>query len=348
MVLCRTGRRSLTLAPQRGRWQRALNEDFPASRVLRMRFHPTSTPWLVPLTSALRDETLLEPGQAGVSQLVAGRMRQPGAAPGPGQDLVEPLRRQRVAAVRAHEHHEHPVGLGIRGSLGLQAATAVKNRDETGTLSKLPRIGCSRQTVGLVVPTGYAFNLDGTSIYMSICALFVANVYGIPMGLPEQLGLLLIMLLTSKGAATVSGGSFVVFASTVAATGYLPVEGVAVIFGVYRLMGTANALCNSLGNGVATFVLSKWSKTMDVAKVNRALADPNAFLAESEVAAEVEDVSEPLDATPVAAEPAGRGVPKIDGDRQTVLPVPSPSDPATPEGSVGEPGEQPASADFGR
>ena len=130
------------------------------------------------------------------------------------------------------------------------------------------------------MPTGYAFNLDGTSLYLSICTLFVANAYGIPMGLPEQLGLLLIMLLTSKGAATVSGGTFVVFASTVAATGDLPVEGTAVLFGVYRFMSMATAFCNTFGNVVATFVLAKWCKEMDVDTVRRALADPDAFLAE--------------------------------------------------------------------
>ncbi|MFE2842042.1 cation:dicarboxylate symporter family transporter [Streptomyces scopuliridis] len=166
----------------------------------------------------------------------------------------------------------------VREEMTLVLGTASSEAALPGLLKKLTRIGCSKQTVGLVVPTGYAFNLDGTSIYMSICTLFVANVYGIPMGIPEQLGLLLIMLLTSKGAATVSGGTFVVFASTVAATGYLPVEGVGILFGVYRFMSMATAFCNTFGNVVATFVLAKWCKEMDVDKVKRALADPNAFL----------------------------------------------------------------------
>ncbi|MET8982664.1 cation:dicarboxylase symporter family transporter [Streptomyces sp. NPDC004539] len=170
----------------------------------------------------------------------------------------------------------------VRMEMTLVLGTASSEAALPGLLKKLPRIGCSKQTVGLVVPTGYAFNLDGTSIYLSICTLFVANVYGIPMGIPEQLGLLLIMLLTSKGAATVSGGTFVVFASTVSATGNLPVEGVAVLFGVYRFMSMATAFCNTFGNVVATFVVAKWCKEMDVDKVKSALADPNAFLAKSE------------------------------------------------------------------
>ncbi|MEU4896946.1 cation:dicarboxylase symporter family transporter [Streptomyces sp. NPDC044780] len=170
----------------------------------------------------------------------------------------------------------------VRVEMTLVLGTASSEAALPGLLKKLTRVGCSKQTVGLVVPTGYAFNLDGTSLYMSICTLFVANAYGIPMGIPEQLGLLLIMLLTSKGAATVSGGTFVVFASTVAATGNLPVEGAAVLFGVYRFMSMATAFCNTFGNVVATFVLAKWCKEMDVDTVRRALADPAAFLAQPE------------------------------------------------------------------
>ncbi|MPY50549.1 cation:dicarboxylate symporter family transporter [Streptomyces acidicola] len=170
----------------------------------------------------------------------------------------------------------------VRVEMVLVLGTASSESALPGLLKKLTRIGCSQQTVGLVVPTGYAFNLDGTSLYMAICTMFVANAYGIDMSIPQQLGLLLIMLLTSKGAATVSGGTFVVFASTVAATGYLPVEGVAILFGVYRLMSMATAFCNTFGNVVATFVIAKWSKEMDTDKVNRALADPKAFLAQSE------------------------------------------------------------------
>lgn len=126
-------------------------------------------------------------------------------------------------------------------------------------LQKLEKFGCSKQSVGLVLPTGYAFNLDGTSIYMSLCVLFIANAYGVPLSWDQQLGILAVMLLTSKGAATVNGGSFVVFAATVSAIGVLPVEGLALIFGVYRFMSMANALCNTIGNSVATVVVSRWA-----------------------------------------------------------------------------------------
>ncbi len=126
-------------------------------------------------------------------------------------------------------------------------------------LLKLEKLGCSKQSVGLVLPTGYAFNLDGTSIYMSLCVLFIANAYGVPLSWEQQLGMVAIMLVTSKGAAAVSGGSFVVFAATVTAIGVLPVEGLALLFGVYRFMSMAIATCNTIGNSVATVVVAKWA-----------------------------------------------------------------------------------------
>ncbi|GAA3751842.1 cation:dicarboxylate symporter family transporter [Streptomyces tremellae] len=167
----------------------------------------------------------------------------------------------------------------LRVEIALTLSTASSESALPGILKKLPRMGASQQTVGLVVPTGYAFNLDGTSVYLSLCTLFLANVYGIHLGLSEQLGLLVIMLLTSKGAATVAGGTFVVFASTVAATDTLPLSGVAVLFGVYRIMAMATSTVNSFGNAVATLVLAKWTHELDEDKARRALADPAAFLA---------------------------------------------------------------------
>ncbi|MCP1118522.1 cation:dicarboxylate symporter family transporter [Robbsia andropogonis] len=135
-------------------------------------------------------------------------------------------------------------------------------------LGKLERMGCAKQTVGLVLPTGYAFNLDGTSIFMAMGVMFIAHAYGVQITLEHQLGFLLLMLLTSKGAATVSGGSFVVFAATVTSTGILPIEGLALIFGVYRFMSMAIATCNTIGNSLATVVVAKWSRTFneDIAK----------------------------------------------------------------------------------
>jgi aerobic C4-dicarboxylate transport protein len=108
-------------------------------------------------------------------------------------------------------------------------------------LEKLPLEGCSRQSVGLVLPIGYAYNLSGASIYMSMGVIFLATAYGVPLDLGQQLDILGIMLLTSKGAATVSGGCFVVFAATVAATRILPIEGLAILFGFYRCISIAIA-----------------------------------------------------------------------------------------------------------
>lgn len=138
-------------------------------------------------------------------------------------------------------------------------------------LVKLERLGCAKQTVGLVLPTGYAFNLDGTSIFMAMGVMFIAHAYGVPLTLDHQIGILLLMLLTSKGAATVSGGSFVVFAATVTSTGLLPVEGLAVIFGVYRFLSMAISTCNVIGNSVATVVVAKWSGTFDAQQAERHL-----------------------------------------------------------------------------
>ena len=138
-------------------------------------------------------------------------------------------------------------------------------------LIKLERLGCAKQTVGLVLPTGYAFNLDGTSIFMSMGVMFIAHAYNVPITIEHQIGILLLMLLTSKGAATVSGGSFVVFAATVTSTGILPVEGLAVIFGVYRFMSMAIATCNTIGNSLATVVVARWSGTFDAEVATRHL-----------------------------------------------------------------------------
>ncbi|SDH97903.1 aerobic C4-dicarboxylate transport protein [Pseudomonas flavescens] len=147
----------------------------------------------------------------------------------------------------------------IKDEIFIVIGTASSESALPRLLQKLEKFGCSKQSVGLVLPTGYAFNLDGTSIYMSLCVLFIANAYGVPLSWEQQLGILAIMLVTSKGAAAVSGGSFVVFAATVTAIGSLPLEGLALLFGVYRFMSMAIATCNTIGNSVATVVVSKWS-----------------------------------------------------------------------------------------
>lgn len=147
----------------------------------------------------------------------------------------------------------------IKDEIFIVLGTASSESALPRLLQKLEKFGCSKQSVGLVLPTGYAFNLDGTSIYMSLCVLFIVNAYGMPMNWEQQLGTIAIMLVTSKGAAAVSGGSFVVFTATVRAIDVLPAEGLALLFGVYRFMSMAIATCNTIGKSVATVVVSKWS-----------------------------------------------------------------------------------------
>lgn len=159
----------------------------------------------------------------------------------------------------------------IKDEIFIVLGTASSESALPRLLIKLERLGCAKQTVGLVLPTGYAFNLDGTSLFMSMGVMFIAHAYNVPITLEHQIGLLLLMLLTSKGAATVSGGSFVVFAATVTSTGILPVEGIAIIFGVYRFMSMAIATCNTIGNSLATVVIAKWSRTFDATIAERHL-----------------------------------------------------------------------------
>jgi aerobic C4-dicarboxylate transport protein len=159
----------------------------------------------------------------------------------------------------------------LREEMFITLGTASSEPALPRLLVKLEDLGCSKQTVGLVLPTGYAFNLDGTSLYMPFCLMFISFAYGVPLGLDQQIGILFIMLLTSKGAATVHGGSFVVFAATVTTVGILPLEGLALLFGVFRFMGMANAFVNVLGNAVATVVVAKWAKDFDTKKAEREL-----------------------------------------------------------------------------
>ena len=124
-------------------------------------------------------------------------------------------------------------------------------------MAKLEAYGCARNVVGMVIPAGYSFNLDGTSIYLSMAAIFIAQAYNIHLSLGQQLSLLAILMVTSKGAAGVTGSGFIVLASTLAATHVVPVEGVALVLGVDRFMSEARAIVNLIGNGVATIVVAK-------------------------------------------------------------------------------------------
>jgi aerobic C4-dicarboxylate transport protein len=151
----------------------------------------------------------------------------------------------------------------FKDEIFLLFATASSESALPRLFEKLERLGCSRQSTGLVLPTGYAFNLDGTSVYMALCTLFLANAYGVPLDLHQQLGLLALMLITSKGAATVSGGTFIVFAATVTASGILPLEGLPILFGINRFTSQAVCICNAMGNGVAALVIARSTGEFD-------------------------------------------------------------------------------------
>ncbi|MEY4456401.1 MAG: cation:dicarboxylate symporter family transporter [Sediminibacterium sp.] len=124
-------------------------------------------------------------------------------------------------------------------------------------MNKLEHIGCSKSVVGLVVPTGYSFNLDGTSIYLSMAVIFIAQLYNVPLSITEMVTIILILMLTSKGAAGVTGSGFIVLASTLATLQKIPIEGLAFLLGIDKFMSEARAITNIIGNSVATIVIAK-------------------------------------------------------------------------------------------
>ncbi len=136
---------------------------------------------------------------------------------------------------------------------------------------KLEQLGCSKPVVGLVIPTGYSFNLDGTAIYMTMAAVFVAQVSGVNLTLREQLSILAILLLTSKGAAGVTGSGFITLAATLAAVPSIPPAGLALLVGVDRFMSEVRAITNLIGNAVATVVIARWDGALDLAHARRVL-----------------------------------------------------------------------------
>jgi aerobic C4-dicarboxylate transport protein len=139
-------------------------------------------------------------------------------------------------------------------------------------MAKLEKLGATKSTVGLVIPTGYSFNLDGTAIYLTMAAVFIAQATDTPMDLTQQLTLLAVLLVTSKGAAGVTGSGFIVLAATLASVGSVPVAGIALILGIDRFMSEARALTNLIGNGVATLVVSKWCGELDMQQLDKELA----------------------------------------------------------------------------
>jgi aerobic C4-dicarboxylate transport protein len=162
----------------------------------------------------------------------------------------------------------------IKEELLIVLGTSSSESALPGLMEKLHRAGCSRSTVGIVVPAGYSFNLDGTCIYLTMAAIFIAQATNTPMTLTEQLGLIGILLLTSKGAAGVTGSGFIVLALTIAATGKIPVAGLALVLGIDRFMSEARSITNLIGNSVAMFVIARWEQEIDLEQAAPVLARP--------------------------------------------------------------------------
>ena len=138
-------------------------------------------------------------------------------------------------------------------------------------MAKMENAGAEKSVVGMVVPTGYSFNLDGTSIYLTMAAIFIAQATNTPLDLRQQITLLVVLLLTSKGAAAVAGGGFIVLAATLSSGGAIPVAGLALILGIDRFMSEARSLTNFIGNSVATLVVAKWCHALDTRRLAAAL-----------------------------------------------------------------------------
>jgi aerobic C4-dicarboxylate transport protein len=165
----------------------------------------------------------------------------------------------------------------LREELLIVIGTSSSEAALPGLMEKLERAGCARPVVGLVVPAGYSFNLDGTCIYLTMAALFIGQATDTPLTLANQLALMGVLLLTSKGAAGVTGSGFIVLAATLASTGKSPVAGMALILGVDRFMSEARAITNFIGNSVATFVVAKWDGEFDPTRGRAVLARPDSI-----------------------------------------------------------------------
>jgi len=159
----------------------------------------------------------------------------------------------------------------IREELLIVLGTSSSESALPGLMQKMERVGCARPVVGIVVPAGYSFNLDGTCIYLTMAALFIAQATDTPLAFGEQLALVGVLLLTSKGAAAVTGGGFITLAATLTATSHVPVAGLALILGVDRFMSEARAITNFIGNAVATLVVAKWEGAFDATKAGDVL-----------------------------------------------------------------------------
>ncbi len=161
----------------------------------------------------------------------------------------------------------------IKEELFLVLGTSSSESALPRLMAKMENAGAEKSVVGLVVPTGYSFNLDGTSIYLTMAAVFIAQATNTPLSIGDQLTLLGVLLLTSKGAAGVTGSGFIVLAATLSAVGSVPVAGLALILGIDRFMSEARAITNFIGNGVATLVVARWCGSLDADRLGKVLDD---------------------------------------------------------------------------
>ena len=173
----------------------------------------------------------------------------------------------------------------IKEEIFLVLGTSSSESALPGLMKKLEHAGAARTVVGLTVPTGYSFNLDGTSIYLTMAVVFIAQAFNIDLPLGQQVGILAVLLLTSKGAAAVTGGGFITLAATLAATGTLPVEGLALLVGVDRFMSECRAITNLIGNGVATLVVARWEGALDRGRLTAALSNESDLVVDERPAA---------------------------------------------------------------
>jgi aerobic C4-dicarboxylate transport protein len=162
----------------------------------------------------------------------------------------------------------------IRDELLLVLGTSSSESALVPLMRKLERLGCSKPVVGLVIPSGYSFNLDGTNIYLTMAAIFVAQALNVDLTLTQEITLLAVAMLTSKGASGVTGAGFITLAATLAVVPSVPVAGLALILGVDRFMSEARALTNLIGNGVATIVVARWENELDHDTLQRELLNP--------------------------------------------------------------------------
>jgi len=160
----------------------------------------------------------------------------------------------------------------LKAELLLVLGTSSSEAALPALIEKMERVGCARSVVGMVVPTGYSFNLDGTNIYMTLAALFIAQATGVHLSLGDQIALLLVAMLSSKGAAGVTGAGFITLAATLSIVPSVPVAGMALILGVDRFMSECRSLTNFIGNAVATIVVARWEGKLDHAQLDAALA----------------------------------------------------------------------------